>query len=108
MTLLLVLCCRSYESTAEARGRYRKLLFNARAESITDVNFWKKSFSLRHCIVPADSFLEWQKTQQGKNRNLSSPSEIETIWHGRPMGALEEPEDQSMGRHFRDRDCGCE
>jgi putative SOS response-associated peptidase YedK len=43
-----------------------KLLFNARAESITDVNFWKKSFSLRRCIVPADSFLEWQKTQQGK------------------------------------------
>ena len=43
-----------------------KLLFNARAESITDANFWKKSFSLRRCIVPADSFLEWQKTQQGK------------------------------------------
>jgi putative SOS response-associated peptidase YedK len=43
-----------------------KLLFNARAESITDVNFWKKSFSLHRCIVPADSFFEWQKTQQGK------------------------------------------
>jgi putative SOS response-associated peptidase YedK len=39
---------------------------NARAESITDVNFWKKPFSLRGRIVPADSFLEWQKTQQGK------------------------------------------
>jgi putative SOS response-associated peptidase YedK len=34
-----------------------KLLFNARAESINDVNFWKKSFSLRRCIVPADSVL---------------------------------------------------
>jgi putative SOS response-associated peptidase YedK len=44
-----------------------KLLFNARAEGIADVNFWKKSFSLRRCIVPADSFLEWQKTRQGKN-----------------------------------------
>jgi putative SOS response-associated peptidase YedK len=43
-----------------------KLLFNARAEGIADVKFWKKSFSLRRCIVPADSFLEWQKTQQGK------------------------------------------
>jgi putative SOS response-associated peptidase YedK len=43
-----------------------KLLFNARAESVTDVNFWKKSFSLRRCIVPADSFFEWQKSQQGK------------------------------------------
>jgi putative SOS response-associated peptidase YedK len=43
-----------------------KLLFNARAESIADVNFWKKSFSLRRCIIPADSFFEWQKTQLGK------------------------------------------
>jgi putative SOS response-associated peptidase YedK len=43
-----------------------KLLFSARAESINDVNFWKKSFSLRRCIVPADSFFEWQKAQQGK------------------------------------------
>jgi putative SOS response-associated peptidase YedK len=43
-----------------------RLLFNARAEGITDVNFWKKSFSLRRCIVPADSFFEWQKSQQGK------------------------------------------
>ena len=39
-----------------------KLLFNARAESINDVNFWKKSFSLRRCIVPADSFFEWART----------------------------------------------
>jgi putative SOS response-associated peptidase YedK len=43
-----------------------KLLFNARAESIDDVSFWRKSFSLRRCIVPADSFFEWRKTQQGK------------------------------------------
>jgi putative SOS response-associated peptidase YedK len=26
----------------------------------------EKSFSVRRCIVPADSFLEWQKTQQSK------------------------------------------
>jgi len=43
-----------------------KLLFNARGEGITDENLWKKSFSLRCCIVPADSFFEWQKSQQGK------------------------------------------
>jgi hypothetical protein len=40
-----------------------KLLFNARAESINDVNFWKKSFSLRRCIVPADSFYEWVRPE---------------------------------------------
>jgi len=86
-----------------------KLLFNARAEGITDVNFWKKSFSLRRCIVPADSFFEWQKSQQGtKSKFEFTIRDRKTIWNGRPMVALEEPEDQSMGRHFRDRDRGCE
>jgi putative SOS response-associated peptidase YedK len=45
-----------------------RLLFNARAESIMDVSFWKKSFSLRRCIVPARQLLRmakdsaWQET----------------------------------------------
>jgi putative SOS response-associated peptidase YedK len=43
-----------------------KLLFNARAESITDVNFWKKSFSLRRCIIPADSFFRVAEKSAGK------------------------------------------
>jgi putative SOS response-associated peptidase YedK len=58
-----------------------KLLFNARAESINDVSFWKKSFSLRRCIVPADSFFEWQKTQQSKKPKFEF-----TIQGGKPFG----------------------
>jgi putative SOS response-associated peptidase YedK len=58
-----------------------KLLFNARTESITDVNFWKKSFSLRRCIIPADSFFEWQKTQQGKKPKFEF-----TIRNRKPFG----------------------
>ena len=58
-----------------------KLLFNARAEGITDVNFWKKSFSLRRCIVPADSFFEWQKSQQGKKSKFEF-----TIRDRKPFG----------------------
>jgi putative SOS response-associated peptidase YedK len=58
-----------------------KLLYNARAESITDVNFWKKSFSLRRCIVPADSFLEWQKTQLGKKPKFEF-----TVHGSKPFG----------------------
>ena len=42
------------------------------------MNFWKKSFSLRRCIVPADSFLEWQKTQQGKKPKFEFTIEIES------------------------------
>lgn len=58
-----------------------KLLFNARAESINDVNFWKKSFSLRRCIVPADSFFEWRKAQQDKKQKFEF-----TVEDGKPFG----------------------
>ena len=44
-----------------------RLVFNARSEDITTKNFWKASFSKRHCIVPADSFYEWTKTT-GRNK----------------------------------------
>jgi putative SOS response-associated peptidase YedK len=53
-----------------------KLLFNARAEGITDVNFWKKSFSLRRCIVSADSFFVWQKSQQGKKPKFETMAPV--------------------------------
>ena len=43
-----------------------RLLFNARSEGIEAANFWKKAFSERRCIVPADSFFEWRKVKAGK------------------------------------------
>ena len=43
-----------------------RLLFNARSEGIERANFWKESFSKRRCIVPADSFFEWQQAKSGK------------------------------------------
>lgn len=43
-----------------------RLLFNARAEGIEKANFWKESFSKRRCIVPVDSFFEWQQVKSGK------------------------------------------
>jgi putative SOS response-associated peptidase YedK len=85
-----------------------KLLFNARAESITDVIFWKESFSLRRCIIPADSFFEWQKVGRQKTEIWVHHPRSKPIWNGRSIGALEESEDQSMGRHLRGRDGGSE
>jgi putative SOS response-associated peptidase YedK len=38
-----------------------RLLFNAQSEGIESANFWRESFSRRRCIVPADSFFEWEK-----------------------------------------------
>ena len=43
-----------------------RLLFNARSEGVATANFWKDSFAHRRCIVPADSFYEWQKVKTGK------------------------------------------
>lgn len=43
-----------------------RLLFNARSEGIEKANFWKESFSKRRCVVPADSFFEWQQVKSGK------------------------------------------
>ncbi len=45
-----------------------RLLFNARSEGIDQAKFWKESFQLRRCIVPADAIFEWQKVEGEKKR----------------------------------------
>jgi putative SOS response-associated peptidase YedK len=45
-----------------------RLLFNARSEGIESANFWKESFSKRRCIVPADSFFEWEKAASASRK----------------------------------------
>lgn len=58
-----------------------KLLLNARAESINDVSFWNKSFSLHRCIVPADSFFRVAENSQGKKPKFEF-----TVHGGKPFG----------------------
>ncbi|MFP5276273.1 MAG: SOS response-associated peptidase [Acidobacteriota bacterium] len=41
-------------------------LFNARSEGIDRAQFWKDSFQLRRCIVPADAIFEWKQMLHGK------------------------------------------
>lgn len=43
-----------------------RFLFNARSEGVEKARFWKESFRQRRCLVPADSFFEWQKVKSGK------------------------------------------
>jgi putative SOS response-associated peptidase YedK len=43
-----------------------RFLFNARSEGVEKSRFWKESFRQRRCLVPADSFYEWQKVKSGK------------------------------------------
>ncbi len=42
-----------------------RLLFNARSEGIDAAKFWSERFKTGRCIVPADTFFEWVKVQNG-------------------------------------------
>src|SRR5918992_3892569 len=41
-------------------------MINARAETVTERNSYKYAFQKRRCLIPADSFFEWQGA--GKNK----------------------------------------
>jgi len=40
--------------------------FNARSEGLLTSRAYKNPFRYKRCIIPATSFLEWQKTESGK------------------------------------------
>jgi putative SOS response-associated peptidase YedK len=41
-------------------------MINARAETIQEKPSFRQSFKNKRCLVPADGFIEWGKTQSGK------------------------------------------
>lgn len=41
-------------------------LINARSETVFDKPMWKKPVMQRRCLVPANGFYEWQKSDEGK------------------------------------------
>ncbi|HXY90954.1 MAG TPA: SOS response-associated peptidase [Acidimicrobiia bacterium] len=46
---------------------------NARAESITERNAYKRAFERRRCIVPADAFYEWKAPGQSLEGARAAP-----------------------------------
>jgi putative SOS response-associated peptidase YedK len=41
-------------------------MINARAETVTEKPSYRQAFRRRRCLIPADGFYEWQKTERGK------------------------------------------
>jgi len=75
-------------------------MINARAESVTDKNAYKRAFQKRRCIIPADGFFEWKKIpgQKAKqpyfiHRADGEPMAFAGLWEvWRPKDAPEDSE----------------
>jgi putative SOS response-associated peptidase YedK len=52
----------SWSKDRKTQGR----MFNARVETVATTNAFRRAYAARRCLVPADGWYEWQKTDAGK------------------------------------------
>jgi putative SOS response-associated peptidase YedK len=45
-------------------------MFNARAESVATTSAFRRAYAKRRCLVPADGWYEWQKTDTGAKQPI--------------------------------------
>lgn len=60
-------------------------MINARVETVTEKPSFRKAFDNRRCIIPADGFYEWKKSQQYKipfyiYRDSEKPLGLAGLW----------------------------
>ena len=73
-----------------------KLIFNARSETAAQKAMFADGMRQRRCLVPADSYYEWQKTGQVKQKYEIAPSDVNgfflagiyRIEQGRPVFSI--------------------
>lgn len=51
---------------------FDRLLINARSETVATKPVFRDSFAHERCLIPADGFYEWQRTDTGKRPHLFS------------------------------------
>jgi putative SOS response-associated peptidase YedK len=64
-------------------GPKQALLINARSETIRARPAFRDAFARRRCVVPADGFYEWRKTEGAAGGAARRP-----LWFHRPDGQL--------------------
>lgn len=73
-----------------------KLIFNARSETAAQKAMFADGMRQHRCLIPADSYYEWQKTGQGKQKYEIAPgftngfflAGIYRIEQGRPVFSI--------------------
>jgi len=60
---------------------------NARAETVATSRMYAPAFRQRRCLVPADAYYEWEKTEDGKQpyaiaRSDGTPMAFAGLWEG--------------------------
>jgi putative SOS response-associated peptidase YedK len=72
-------------------------MFNARIETVSEKPSFRSAFKKRRCVVPANGFYEWKKTEEGKQPIYIQPVEEQYFgfaglyenWQGQDGAAIE-------------------
>lgn len=96
---------------AELQRRPRRMLINARGETVDRLPTFRNAFRQRRCLVIADGFYEWQATRFGKQPyrivlNTDEPFAFAGIWvehRGEPAYVILTTEPNDLTRPIHDR-----
>lgn len=61
----------SWSKDRKTQGR----MFNARIETVSTTNAFRRAYAQRRCLVPADGWYEWQATDAGKQAVYMTPED---------------------------------